>query len=100
MKNKKILPPNLEWYAMVEFKEADVSVTLNPFCRYPVPEPQSIQMSSRISETLFFDIAHINLTLIEHVVGNRLLFPDFKNATSDEVKVTLNNLQTVAEVPI
>jgi len=65
IKNKKIPNLNLEWYAMIEFKEADLSVTLNPFCRHPVPEPQSIQLNSKIPENLFFDVQHINLTLVE-----------------------------------
>ena len=38
-KIKKISPANLEWYAMVQFIEVDISVTLNPFCKSPVPEP-------------------------------------------------------------
>jgi hypothetical protein len=100
IKNKKIPQANLEWYAMVEFKEADVSVTLNPFCRFPVPESQSLQLNSKIPETLFFDVQHINLALVEQMVGNRVLAPEIKNMSTEELKEHLASLKAASEVPV
>lgn len=82
IKNKKLPQANLEWFAVVEFKEIGMSVTLNPFCKHPVLESQSLQLNSKIPESLYFDIAHINLTLVEQAVGNRLLVTELKNLTN------------------
>jgi hypothetical protein len=65
-----------------------------------VPEPQSQQLQSKIPESTYFDVHHINLTLVEQMVGNRLLVIDLKDKTSDEVKQNLGNLQTASDVPV
>ena len=50
-----------------------MSVILNPFCRYPVPLFKSMQMRSKLPETMFFDIAHTQVTLLEQHIGNKML---------------------------
>ena len=82
---------------MVEFKEVGNIVILNPFCKSPVPEPSSVQLSSKIPESICFDINYINIILVEQAIGNQLLMTEIKNTPLTEL---LNNLTAVADVPV
>jgi hypothetical protein len=64
---------NLEWFALVEFKESGNTVTLNPFRSRPVPETTSAQALSKLPETLNFDPAHAKIALLEQLVGNHII---------------------------
>jgi len=64
---------NLEWFALVEFKESGNTVTLNPFRSRPIPETTSAQALSKLPETLNFDPTHAKIALLEQLVGNHII---------------------------
>lgn len=82
---------------MVEFKEVGNIVILNPFCKSPVPEPNSVQLSSKIPDSICFDINYINIILVEQAIGNQLLISEIKNVPTEELK---KNLTAIADVPV
>ena len=68
--NKKALE-NCEWFPVVEFKEKDNTVILNPWKTSPCPETTTVQQKSKIPSSLGVDVVSIKTNLIEGAIGNQ-----------------------------
>lgn len=68
-KSQALNLPGLAWRPYISMGK-DSMVILNPFCRRPPPNPSLAENRSKLPDSLFGNLGHSQITMLEQFIGN------------------------------